>query len=128
MRFETRLRFAAAVIALSTAMPVGIARAQELAGDSEIRAMLARRVLTRKNPGIVVGIYDNGRTRIIAMGESGAPNDTLDGNTVFEIGSITKVFTSTLLADMVARGLVAFDDPVAKHLPPAVRVPSRNGR
>ena len=53
---------------------------------------------------------------------------TLDGNTVFEIGSITKVFTSTLLADMVARGLVAFDDPVGKYLPTTVKVPSRNGR
>jgi CubicO group peptidase (beta-lactamase class C family) len=47
---------------------------------------------------------------------------------VFEIGSITKVFTASLLADMVAKGEVRLDDPVAKYLPTSVRVPSHNGK
>jgi D-alanyl-D-alanine-carboxypeptidase/D-alanyl-D-alanine-endopeptidase len=47
---------------------------------------------------------------------------------VFEIGSITKVFTSLALADMIERGEVKPDDPVASFLPPGVKVPSRNGR
>ena len=51
-----------------------------------------------------------------------------DGDTVFEIGSITKVFTSLILADMVERGEVKLDDPVSKFLPASVTVPSRNGR
>lgn len=55
------------------------------------------------------------------------PPIALDGNTVFEIGSITKVFTASVLADMVAKGEVRLDDPVAKFLPASVRVPSRNG-
>ncbi len=46
----------------------------------------------------------------------------------FEIGSITKVFTGILLADMVERGEVRLDQPVAELLPPGVQVPSRNGR
>jgi CubicO group peptidase (beta-lactamase class C family) len=46
-------------------------------------------------------------------------------DTVFEIGSITKVFTSFLLADMVERGEVALNDPVQKYLPASVKVPSR---
>ena len=41
----------------------------------------------------------------------------LNGDTVFEIGSITKVFTSLVLADAVGRGEVALTDPVAKFLP-----------
>jgi serine-type D-Ala-D-Ala carboxypeptidase/endopeptidase len=44
---------------------------------------------------------------------------------IFEIGSITKVFTATLLADMAREGLVALDDPVQKWLPDGVRMPSR---
>ena len=118
----TTFVFASAVLG-STALAQ-----QPTPSDGDIRAMLLRRVASRKNPGVVVGIYDHGQTRIVAMGASGSPNDSLDGNTVFEIGSITKVFTSTLLADMVARGLVALDDPVSKFLPPNVRMPSRNGR
>jgi len=44
---------------------------------------------------------------------------------IFEIGSITKVFTSLLLADAVRRGEVALSDPVAKYLPPEVKMPER---
>ena len=42
----------------------------------------------------------------------------LDGDTVFEIGSVTKVFTSVLLADMVRRGEVKLTDSVFSYLPP----------
>jgi len=45
------------------------------------------------------------------------------------IGSITKVFTAILLADMVAKGEVSLDDPVAKYLPEdEVTIPSRDDR
>jgi serine-type D-Ala-D-Ala carboxypeptidase/endopeptidase len=44
---------------------------------------------------------------------------------VFEIGSITKVFTATLLAEMARDGLLGIDDPVSLHLPPGVEMPSR---
>ena len=49
-------------------------------------------------------------------------------DTMFEIGPITKVFTSLLLADMAERVEVMLDDPVARYLPKGVTVPSRNGR
>jgi len=55
-------------------------------------------------------------------------NRPVNGDTVFEIGSITKVFTSLLLMDMVKKGEVALDDPVSKFLPSTVKVPERNGR
>ena len=119
---------ASLVAVVAAALPLSSGAAQQMPTDTEIRAMLLRRVAQGKNPGVVVGIYENVATRIIEMGRSSAPNDSLDGNTVFEIGSITKVFTSTLLADMAARHLVALDDPVARYLPATVRVPSRNGR
>lgn len=44
---------------------------------------------------------------------------------IFEIGSITKVFTGTLLADMAEEGLVGLGDRVSLHLPPGVEMPSR---
>jgi serine-type D-Ala-D-Ala carboxypeptidase/endopeptidase len=45
--------------------------------------------------------------------------------TIFEIGSITKTFTATLLADMAREGTVALDDSVRRHLPEGVRLPLR---
>jgi CubicO group peptidase (beta-lactamase class C family) len=52
----------------------------------------------------------------------------LNGDTVFEIGSITKIFTSLLLADMTLRGELKLDDPVGKFLPATVTMPERGGQ
>ena len=59
------------------------------------------------------------------MGRSPRRQRTPDGHAVFEIGSVTKVFTAALLAEMAGRGEVALDQPVAELLPPGVRMPSR---
>jgi D-alanyl-D-alanine-carboxypeptidase/D-alanyl-D-alanine-endopeptidase len=67
--------------------------------------------------GMVAVVVDHGGTRMATYGSSGVPDLAMDADTVFEIMSITKVLTSLLLADMAARGEVAFDDPVAKYLP-----------
>ena len=95
----------------------------------EIRSIMTNRVDEHKTVGIVVGmINEKGRT-VIGYGRIAKDADPKpDGDTVFEIGSITKVFTSLLLADMVERGEVKPEDPVAKLLPPSVKVPERNGR
>ncbi|MFE2110131.1 serine hydrolase domain-containing protein [Kitasatospora sp. NPDC059463] len=44
-------------------------------------------------------------------------------DTVFELGSISKTFTALLLAELAARGDVALDDPVERHLPAGWRPP-----
>lgn len=98
--------------------------------EAEIAAILKTRVETeRRTIGVVVGVIDAKGRHIIVTGARGA-GDTrpLDGDTEFEIGSVTKVFTSLLLADMVRRGAVALDDPAAKYLPPGVSLPRRGGR
>lgn len=98
--------------------------------DAAIRQILIDRVdVQHRSVGIVVGVIASGERRVITYGhlETGDTRP-LDGNTIFEIGSETKVFTSLLLADMVQRGEVALSDPVAKYLPPGTRVPERNGR
>jgi CubicO group peptidase (beta-lactamase class C family) len=96
--------------------------------ESAIQAIADERVSSGRAVGLVVATIDRGKTRVYTAGSSGAEGVRLDGNTVFEIGSITKVFTAALLADMVARGEVRLDDPISKYLPASVKVPSRNGR
>ncbi len=98
--------------------------------DAEIRSILADRIDQRKQSvGIVVGVVEPQGRRTVSYGAIGL-NDgrTLDGDSVFEIGSITKVFTSLLLANVVERGEVALTDPVAKYLPTSVKVPERGGK
>ena len=43
--------------------------------------------------------------------------EPIDQTSLFEIGSVTKVFTGVLLADMVLASEVALDDPLSRHLP-----------
>jgi len=96
---------------------------------NEIRSLMMNRVDSHKTMGIVVGLISAQGRSVDGYGKLSAANPQQpNGDTVFEIGSITKVFTSLALADMVERGEVKLDDPVAKYLPPAVKMPSRNGR
>jgi len=98
--------------------------------DDGIRKILIERIDTfHQGVGIVVGVVDAHGRRIVAYGnlEKGDPRP-LNGDTIFEIGSVTKVFTSLLLADMVQHGEVALSDPVAKYLPAEVKVPERGDR
>ena len=105
-------------------------RISSLPPDSQIRGILMDRIdRARQGVGIVVGVVEPRETRIVAYGRLDAGDKrALDGDTVFEIGSVTQVFTSLLLADMVRRGEVALTDPVEKYLPQSIKVPSRGGR
>jgi CubicO group peptidase (beta-lactamase class C family) len=89
----------------------------------EVRALLLNRVdEAKKAVGIAAGVVDaKGRTVIVAGKVGGGDGGAPTGDTVYEIGSITKVFTSLLLADMAEKGEVRLDDPVAKYLPPDVK-------
>ncbi|MES2904435.1 MAG: serine hydrolase domain-containing protein [Pseudomonadota bacterium] len=67
-------------------------------------------VTGRAGISAAAGLVD--RNRIDVRTSTGAKADAL-----YEIGSITKLFTALLLADMAAKGEVKLDDPVAKYLP-----------
>jgi D-alanyl-D-alanine-carboxypeptidase/D-alanyl-D-alanine-endopeptidase len=97
--------------------------------DASIRDILAKRVDGKQSVGITVGINDLQTSRFISFGTfNGAGTSPVGEDTIFEIGSVTKIFTATVLADMVSRGAVALEDSVAQYLPPQVRLPSRNGK
>jgi D-alanyl-D-alanine-carboxypeptidase/D-alanyl-D-alanine-endopeptidase len=120
-----------ALILLVTATVSGqSATESSILPDKEIHKILTDRLGSQsEKAGIVVGIIEPAGRRIVAVGSYEKNSQRpLDGNTVFEIGSITKVFTSLLLADMAQRGEVALTDPVAKYLPSGVKMPERAGR
>ncbi len=102
------------------------------AGNSpkEMNQLLRQCVDDQKRaPGIVIGVIDTHGTNVYARGvsERGKTN-AVDGDTLFEIGSITKVFTTALLQDMVDRGEVKLDDPISRYLPASVKTPKQGTR
>jgi CubicO group peptidase (beta-lactamase class C family) len=102
----------------------------QVAADDEIRSILVQRIdREQQGMGIVVGVVTPSGRRVIAYGRRSATDRTpLDGDTVFEIGSVTKVFTSLLLAQEVQRGEMALTDPASKYLPEAVTLRTRHDR
>ena len=98
--------------------------------NDEIREILVNRIDRQKQAvGIVVGVIEPAGRRVVGYGNLAQDDPrTLDGDTIFEIGSVTKLFTSLLLADMVNRQELALDDPAAKYLPENVKMPDRNGK
>jgi CubicO group peptidase (beta-lactamase class C family) len=83
----------------------------------------------KKGIGLVVAVLDRHGQRVFGYGSVAANKGMApDGDTIFEIGSITKVFTTAVLAQMVRAGKLKLDDPVKDYLPPEARVPQRNGK
>lgn len=75
---------------------------------------------------LVFGVVDGDKSEVVAFGK--LDNGTApDSDTVYEIGSITKTFTATLLAQAVLSGRLTLDTPVAQLLPD-FKIPSRSGK
>jgi serine-type D-Ala-D-Ala carboxypeptidase/endopeptidase len=80
----------------------------------------------RKHVGIALGVWWHGETWMFGRGRVGPSRPGPPAaDTIFEIGSVTKVFTATVLADMVEEGVVALNDPVRRYLPEGVELPVR---
>ena len=77
--------------------------------------------------GMVVALYDAGKTEVYGFG-TGPDGKPPTGTTLFEIGSITKVYTSLLLADAIQRREVSLETHVADLLPPGVTMPTMDQR
>ena len=96
------------------ALPPGNAGSGEALVRQGMKGMVQRGEII----GGVAGIYQDGQTKFVAVGkkftsDSAAP----DANTVYEIGSITKVFTSAFLAKAVVENKIKLKDSIDSHLP-----------
>ena len=113
---------------MKTATRVFCAAAEDF--TNAIHAFLQQRVeVEKRDVGIVVGIVDERGSRVVSCGKmDNGSVEEVNGDTLFEIGSITKTFTALLLQDMIERGEMKLDDPVAEYLPKSVRMPTRNGK
>lgn len=103
--------------------------AQQLEIPTEVKENIKARIEMNQNTGIVVGLIDGDAVTYFSYGKTSLENGTpVNEHSVFEIGSISKVFTTTLLADQILEGTMKLSDPIANYLPKEVKVPSRNGK
>jgi CubicO group peptidase (beta-lactamase class C family) len=112
------------------ALALAFLPAAEPGGKDDIKPLIDERAepLVRDNKGtcIVVGVLTRQGRRIYPYGSYTLDGDRRpDGRTVFEIGSITKVFTALLLALLGQDGAVQLDDPAQRYLPDGVKMPKK---
>lgn len=103
-----------------------------LPDPDEVKALLVQLVdVEKRAPGMLVGMIaaDPPERWVVGYGRLSATDPRVpDGATVFEIASITKVFTGILLAQAVVNEEVQLDDPISMYLPEGVTAPAYEGR
>lgn len=101
---------------------------EEFVLSDSVKAVIRDNVNNGKHQSLFVGIVDENDVEYYYYGETAKDENPIDENTIFEIGSVTKVFTTLILADMVEKGEVNLNDPIDKFLPEGVSTPSKNER
>ena len=94
-----------------------------------LKETIRKKVDDGEHESLFVGVIDENNTDYYCYGktakEDGKP---VDENTIFEIGSISKVLTCIILADMVVNNEINLEDSIDKFLPESLKVPSKNGK
>ncbi len=116
-------------VSICLIMTVFIGHAQETTITTEVKENIQARVESGENVGISVAFVNGDRVDFYNYGTTDLKqNVQVDEHSVYEIGSISKVFTCIMLADEVLKGRMKLSDPIANYLPKTVTVPIRNGR
>jgi serine-type D-Ala-D-Ala carboxypeptidase/endopeptidase len=98
-------------------------------GNEALEAALGQRFKDdRTGACIAAGMIDDGVIATAHYCADPRSQRPLDEHTAFEIGSVTKTMTAALLAEFIARGEVALDDPITKLLPAGTKAPTFNGQ
>ncbi len=96
---------------------------------AQINKMGAGYLAGRPDGGLVINFYQRGKESFQGFGKISVSNtNPPDAETIFEIGSVTKIFTATVLAKLAEDGTVKLDDPIGLYLPKDVVSPKKNGR
>ena len=111
-------------------LPYGAAPAwaDPAATPAEIQRSLDQYAAQFHGVAVVAVVVDNGTSAVYAAGTAGPSGAKPDERTLFQIGSVTKTFTGTLLGTMVLDGSVKLTDPISKYLPPGVTAPAYAGQ
>jgi len=83
----------------------------------------------KQGVGVAVVIVENNKVSYLNLGFANQDKKQLiDSKTLFQIGSISKTFTSLALASMVNEGKIKLTDSVQKYLPEEIKLPTKNGK
>ncbi len=101
------------------------------AQHSDLSEELIKTIQDRIDNGIytsiAIGVIDKSGTRYYSFGAKKTGGQMVNEHTIYEIGSISKVFTAILLAEEIVQEHMKADDPISGYLPSSVIVPTYKG-
>jgi len=90
---------------------------------AEVLESIERRIEEGLIPSIAIAIIDSSGVQYFNFGKTAKKGQEVNENTIYEIGSITKVFTGILLAQQVLEGRLNLEDGINSFLPENINVP-----
>lgn len=122
-----RCSLALLAIAVNCWFNVPIALSQNLT-DEWVEKAARPLVDNRVVDGLSVGYIQGNHQGIVHLGSSNRAGQRPDDTTLYELASVSKVFTSLMLADAVVRGEIDLNAKAEVANPAGIRLPSRDGR
>jgi beta-lactamase class C len=106
------------VIATAIGVLLTVGSAQAEVNVEQIVAQKVQPILPKGGGvGVAVAVRMNGNTQFFNYGMAdNAQNRSVTADSIFNLGSVGKVFATTLLAQAVKQGQLSLDDPVAKYV------------
>lgn len=95
----------------------------KITAETKVEDIIKPYIEAKENHAVVAVVIENGQPAYYKFVNSKSGEALPDEHTLFEIGSITKVFTTTILSQFVEKKIAALDDPVSKFLPDTVKMP-----
>ncbi len=114
-------------VAVNCLVGIPIASSQNLT-DQWVEKAAGPLVENRVVDGLSVGYIEGKHYGIVHLGSSSRARKKANNLTVYEIGSVSKVFTGLMLADAVVRGEIDLVAAADAANPAGIRLPSRDGR
>lgn len=116
-------------LVLGLALAMSAAAAARPIDDAQLGALLDQR-LAGDRTGACLAAAVIERDRVARTFRCADPVDQarVDAHTAFEIGSVSKTMTATLLADLIGQGRAALDEPLSAYLPEGTTVPDFEGQ
>jgi CubicO group peptidase (beta-lactamase class C family) len=90
---------------------------------AEVVETIERRIEEGLTPSITLAIIDSSGVKFFNFGKTAKNGQEADENTIYEIGSISKVFTGILLAQQVLDGDLKLEDEINNFLPDDIKIP-----
>ncbi len=123
LKFNT-LRFSPIATSAIEDQPAVVPSAQKsIDKDDFFVDSIANAYLKQQNTqSLAIGIVKNGQSKTYFFGESANGNQTLPTkNSIYEIGSLSKIFTAIILSNLVEEGTITLDQPISLFLPDTLK-------